>query len=166
MDLLQSLKETQGDTHAQAAVAAKFLLLTLPEAERETFHHALDAAAVLRWFDANLLRKVLKVSIGDALNRFEAISLLPFVEGHRRGAGEVHNIHESTRLGWRKNLASQNIERFRTLSLRCASCFNDNETPAGRIEWIGKLFAASHHGNLRHLDDDEPHYFRWKLFGH
>jgi hypothetical protein len=136
--LLQRLGDTQGDIRAQAALTAEFLVMTPPNAEREPLHAALDAAAVLRWFDADLLRKVLEIPDKDARRRFEALKTFSFVEPYR-GKDEVRNLHESTRLGWRKKIARENLERFRALSARTSSCFADDSSPAGRIEWIYHL---------------------------
>jgi hypothetical protein len=43
--LVQRLNATTGDTQAQAAVAAEFLIMARPEPEREALRSALDAAA-------------------------------------------------------------------------------------------------------------------------
>jgi len=75
--LLERLQATVGDTHAQAVVAAEFALMTRPEAERESLHAALDAAAVLRWFDASLLAKVLEIPEEDGWQRFEMLKAHP-----------------------------------------------------------------------------------------
>ena len=140
--LIERLKATQGDTHAQCAVAAEFLLLAQPEPEREQLRAALDAAAVLRWFDASFLGKMLGIAEADAAKRFDALKALPFVERYRRGEADLRNVHESTRLGWRKELARANCARFRFLSKQAADCFADDATPVGRIEWIYHLLCA------------------------
>src|SRR6516162_8078669 len=134
--LIQSLEQTQGDPWAQAAVTAEFLLMTRPESEREALRDALDAAAVLRWFDAKLLGGVLQISDEKAHHRFEALNTFSFVERYSSGESELRNVHESIRLGWRKNLAGQDPERFRNLSARAASCFAGDNTHKGHIEWI------------------------------
>src|SRR5574340_1830511 len=103
--LVQQLEAAKGDIHRQAAAAAEFLLSAEPEAKRVPLRAGLDAAAVLRWFDVNLLGKVLEISDEEARGRFEALKAMPFVETYRAQDRELHNIHESTRLGWRKRLA-------------------------------------------------------------
>ncbi len=151
--LLQRLKETQGDTHAQAAVTAESLLMTRPEAEREPRRAALDAAAVLRWFDASLLEKMLEITTEDARHRFEILKTFPIIEPYRRGEEELVNIHESTRLGWRKKLAGENLNRFRALSARASAYFANKHTPAGRIEWIYHLLCGDPESGATELED-------------
>src|SRR4029077_17812478 len=106
-DLLQRLGETQGDAHAQAALTAEFLVLARPDEEREPLRAALDAAAVLHWFDAGLLGKVLAIPDEDARSWFQTLKEHSFVE-HYRGESDLHyNLHESTRLGWRIRFAHE-----------------------------------------------------------
>ena len=137
--LIQQLEAMKGDLHAQAAAAAEFLVSSQPEATREALRPALDAAAVLRWFDAGLLGKVLEIPEDEARARFEMASALPFVETYRGHGREGRNLHESTRLGWRKRLAREAPERFRLLSGRAAACFAGDVSVGGRIEWIYHL---------------------------
>jgi hypothetical protein len=139
---LQSLGEAQGDTRAQAAIAAEFLVMTRPKHEHEMIRAAVDAAAVLHWFSAEHLAKVLDVSAADAQLRFSILRSFPFVEPYRRGQSEFYNVHESTRLGWRKKIALVASEWFRALSVRASAYFADDATPAGRIEWIYHLLCG------------------------
>jgi hypothetical protein len=81
-DLLQRLKETQGDTHAQSALTAEFLLINRPDSE--ALSAAVDAAAILHWFDSNLLQKMLEVSAEDGRHRFEALREHSFVERYHK----------------------------------------------------------------------------------
>lgn len=141
-ELLRRLAETQGDTHAQSALAAEFALDAGPEEEREELRAALDAAAVLRWFDDSLLAKLLEIPQEEARRRFEKLKTLPFVERYRRRGQDLSDIHESTRLGWRKKLAQKTPELFRDLSGRAAACFAEDLTPGGRIEWIYHLLCG------------------------
>ena len=127
--LLTRLQATQGDTHAQLALTAEFTLLSQPEAERNRLREALDAAAVLRWFDAELLAKVLEIPYAIARHRVEVLTTWPFVENYRSGSDKLYNLHESTRLGWRKKLAHEQLQRFRALSLRASICFADEPYP-------------------------------------
>jgi tetratricopeptide (TPR) repeat protein len=142
-DLLQRLRETQGDARAQAALTAGFLVLARPNEEREPLRAALDAAAVLHWFDAELLGKVLAIPDEDSRIWSQTLKKHSFVE-HYRGESDLHyNLHESTRLGWRIRFASERPKRFRDLSLRASSCFADDPTPGGRIEWIYHLLCGN-----------------------
>ncbi len=125
-DFLERLTRTKGDPHAQAALAAEFALTTRPPAEHPPLRAALDAAAVLHWFDANLLARMLERPEADVARLVEALKSFTFVERYRRGAGHLHNVHEATRLGWRKRLAAEQPARFRELSARAAACFADN----------------------------------------
>src|ERR1035441_5492610 len=127
---------TKVDFYAQSAVTAEFLLLAQPESERGLLRAALDAAAVLRWFDVDLLGKMLGIAEADAAKRFEALKALPFAERYRRGEADLRNIHEATRLGWRKELANADIPRFQLLSKQASDCFAGDATSAGRIEWV------------------------------
>jgi tetratricopeptide (TPR) repeat protein len=142
-DLLRELTAVQGDTQAQAALTAEFMLLNQPEEQREKLREALDAAAVLRWFNAELLAKVLDISEADTVQRFQFLKSLSFVEVYRSGKDELYNVHESTRLGWRKKLFKEHLQHFRDLSLRVSACFTTDNTAAGRIEWIYHLLCAN-----------------------
>jgi len=71
--LIQQLEGTKGDIHAQAAVTAEFLVSARPEAELEPLHAALDAAAVLRWFDVGLLARLLEIPSDEASKRVEVL---------------------------------------------------------------------------------------------
>jgi len=134
--LLQRLSETQGDTQAQAAVIAEFTIETRPEAERERLTAALDAAAVLHWFDAELLGQILQLANADARHGYVTLKSFPFVECYSGKGDGPRNLHEATRLGWRKKLAEARPDRFRELSRQAAACFADAPSPAARIEWI------------------------------
>jgi tetratricopeptide (TPR) repeat protein len=140
-DLLQRLRDTQGDTRAQAALTAEFLVVSRPDEERGPLRAVLDAAAVLHWFDAELLVNVLETPDEDA-RRFEGLKEYSFVERYRGETDERYNLHESTRLGWRTKLARERPERFRALSATASSCFANDASPAGRIEWIYHLLSA------------------------
>jgi len=151
--LMQRLEAASGDTRAQAAVAAEFVLMARPEAEREPLRSALDAAAVLRWFDASLMEKVLEIPDDEARKRFEELKALPFVERYRRSEHDLLNVHESTRLGWRKQLAHEWPERFADLSAKVAACFADDFTPAGRIDWIYHLLCGDPERGATELEE-------------
>src|SRR5579872_5439812 len=123
-ELVQRLEASKGDTRAQSVVAAEFVLMTLPEVHRKRLRALMDAASVLRRFDASTLGKVLEIQKEEALNRLDDLRTnMPFVERDSGREGELFNIHESTRLGWRKQLADGTPERFRILSARAAACF-------------------------------------------
>lgn len=141
--LVQRLRETEGDPQAQAAVAAEFLLAGRPEAERASLAAGLDAAAVLRWFDPGLLGRVLELDAAAAGRLHQELSALPFVEPYPGRAPESRNLHEATRLGWRRKLAAEQPQRLRALSLKAADCFAEDSRPAGQTEWIYQRLAAA-----------------------
>lgn len=141
-DIVQSLVETRGDPDAQAAAAAEFVVSARPEGEREALRAALDAAAVLRWFDTELLARLLDLTEKDAGKTFDTLIPLPFIERYRVNPRDLRNVQKSTRLGWRKQLASRAPQRLRDLSARAQACFADDLTPAGRIEWIYHLLIS------------------------
>src|SRR5215470_17500077 len=141
-DLIQSLEQTQGDTRAQSALSAEFLLMAHWKEKYELQRPAMDAAAVLRWFDANLLARVLDISNADAQARFEALRALPVIESRSARGPASYNVQQLTRLGWRNRLAIGNPVRFRTLSANAAGCFANDVTYPGRIEWIYHLLCA------------------------
>src|SRR6266446_5010089 len=141
-DFLLRLRDTQGDTRAQAALTAEFVVVSRPRDEQQPLRAGLDAAAVLHWFNAQLLEKVLEIPEDEAQRRLETLKEHSFVE-HYRGESDLHyNLHESTRLGWRIRFARERPERFRAFSLRASSCFAENSTPNGRIEWIYHLLCG------------------------
>jgi tetratricopeptide (TPR) repeat protein len=116
--------------------------MTRPEAEREPLRASLDAAAILHWFDAGLLEKVLEIPWTEARSRVHTLMQHSFVEPYRGASDKRFNLHESTRLGWRTWLAGERLDRFRAVSARAASCFADGMTPTDRIEWIYHLLCG------------------------
>lgn len=117
-------------------------MTALPELKREPIRAALDAAAVLHWFDAALLVQMLEIPSEDEQHRFEILKTFSFVESYRSRDQELLNVHESTRLGWRRKIAEENPEGFRTLSARAAAYFADDANPISQIEWIYHLLCA------------------------
>src|SRR5271157_4812451 len=122
-DFLKRAAEARGDPQIQAALAAQFVLATQPEPKQAALSAGLGGAALLHWFNRALLEIMLEISPAEALERFAALKSLPFVERYRRGDGDLYNVHESTRLGWRRHMARTNPDGFRNLSTRSALCF-------------------------------------------
>lgn len=141
-DLLQQLKNAKGDTRAQSALTAEFLVTARPESEREPLRASIDAAAILHWFDAGLLEKMLEIPWAEARNRVHTLAQHSFVEPYRGVADQHFNLHDSTRLGWRRKFAGERPEQFRALSFRASSCFADDLAPPSRVEWIYHLLCA------------------------
>lgn len=86
-DLLQRLRAARGDIHAPAAMMAEGLLASLPEAERAPLRDAFDAAAVVHWFDAELLRRLLDLPAEAAEARLATLAGLSVVEPYHRVGG-------------------------------------------------------------------------------
>jgi hypothetical protein len=78
-DFLERTEKAKGDPQIQAALTAAFALEVRPEPERAALRASLDAAAVLHWFDAGPLERMLEVSGGEAAEQFEALKSLPFI---------------------------------------------------------------------------------------
>src|SRR6266700_5625445 len=114
-ELIRRLRNSRGDTRAQAAVAAEFTVLARSEAEREPLRAALDVVAILRWFDLSLLAAMLDLSAAEAERQFEALKHLPFIEPFGPSNLARSKMHEATRLGWRMRLAREEKAKFRAL---------------------------------------------------
>jgi tetratricopeptide (TPR) repeat protein len=126
-----------------------------PEAEQRPLRAALDAAAVLHWFDGRLLEKLLGVSQEEGLRWVEILQEYSFVERYHGKIDDRFNLHESTRLGWRMKFASERLDQFRDVSARAALCFADSNIPSDRIEWIYHLLCGDPDvgaSNLEKLD--------------
>ena len=78
----------------------------------------LDAAAVLHWFDVQLLAHLLDLDETEARRRFDRLGKLPFVEKFPDRHVVMRNVHETTRLAWRKRLAMERPNVWQTLSAR------------------------------------------------
>ena len=150
--LIEKLKTTQGDVQAQAALMAEFRLSVYPEPQRRALREALDAAAVLHWFDSWLLAQVLAIPEIEARGRFEQLQGLSFIEHYGRPDRGLFNVHEATRVGWRRRLAAEDLGRLRELSDRAADCFAGDQPAAGRIEWIYHLLCADPDGGAGALE--------------
>jgi tetratricopeptide (TPR) repeat protein len=137
-ELLQDLKAAKGDIFAQAAVTAEGLIGACDPSGSIVLREAFNAAATLRWFDEEFLALVLGLQHAEIRPVIGELRALPFVEPWGGGT-ERWNIHEATRLGWRRRMASREQPTFRNLSLRAANIFSDHSTPEGRIEWAYHL---------------------------
>ena len=67
---------------------------------------------------------------------------LPFLERFPSRDGGVWNVHDATRLGWRRRLLEDQPAWFRALSARAAVFFQQAAGPAGRIEWAYHFLSA------------------------
>src|ERR1700730_12612906 len=109
-DFLQRAKKFKGDPQIQAALAAEFAVAARAEPEQSVFRAALDAAALLHWFDAGLLEQMLELPAEDALKRIDALKSLPFVERYR----QAWTFQGPRRSGWA--IARLHIQGRRTRS--------------------------------------------------
>jgi Flp pilus assembly protein TadD len=152
-DILRKLEAAKGDVQAQAVITADFALSVQPAREREQLTSALDAAAVLRWFDVPILAHMLEVDETETRQRFESLCLLPFVETFPVRGSDTRNIHDATRFGWRKRLAREQPIRWRELSSRAAAWFGGRDGTAARIEWVYHLLSADPDAGARCLEE-------------
>src|SRR5688572_21021419 len=139
--LVEKLEACRGDLQAQAAIAAEFRVLEQTEVDREALLRAMDAGGVLRSFDVGLITRVLGIWEQEAQQSLELLDTMPFSETVRTRRGEFRNLHDATRIGWRRHLARSAPKRLRSLSLRAAACF-ETADPADRVERIYHLLCG------------------------
>jgi len=65
-DIIRKVEAAAGDVRAQAVITAEFAVALQTESIRERLRAALDAAAVLRWFDVQLLGRLLEIGEVEA----------------------------------------------------------------------------------------------------
>ena len=110
-DFLTRLQATSSDEE-RAQITLQFNLDNQSKVVRE----AVQAAAVLHWFDHNVLNFVLETPLSDA--EFNALVSLPYVEAFpERG----WNVHEKTRDMLCDKLWHEDVSRYRKLSRRAAT---------------------------------------------
>jgi hypothetical protein len=135
-------EKAKGDEQLQAALSAEVPLIYKPEPEQAELRAALNAAAVLHWFDAELLKQMLAISTEEASARLDKLKSFKFVEDYRRWESGFYNVQGVTRLGWRRHMNLENPDGFRDLSMRAAACFAEDLTPVGRIEYVYHLLGG------------------------
>lgn len=159
---IRDLEAVEGDFYDKATVAAEFFLSTFPEGDRIPLRAALDAAAVLRCFDATLLMHVLFLSKVEAEDQFKILKNFPFVEHFPNQVRELRSINQPTRIGWRKKLSREQPDRFRQLSGRAAACFAGFLSSKEHIEWIYHLLYADYDNAIVELGKLEQ---KWIIKG-
>src|SRR5277367_2292745 len=117
-DIIRKLEAARDDVRAQAVTTAEFALALQTDSICERLRSALDAAAVLRWFDVPLLGRLLELGEAEALELFDALATLPFLERFPSRTRDLRNVHDATRLGWRRRLSEDKPASFRALSAR------------------------------------------------
>lgn len=140
-EIIQQQEAGDDNIYNQAAIAAECLVSNTLQHTKEEMRAAVDAGSLLRWFDANLLGQVLGLTENEAVRHFTLLSNLPFVETYISAERDFRSVHDATRLGWRRRMASHNSARFRTLSWRAATYFTGRAYD-DRIERIYHLLCG------------------------
>lgn len=110
-NLLMRLQTAQSDDE-RAWITLQFNL----DNQSQVIREAVQAAAVLHWFDHKMLNFVLEISLTDV--EFSALVSLPYVEAFpERG----WNVHEKTRDMLCDKLWNEDVLRYRKLSRRAAT---------------------------------------------
>lgn len=117
-NLLERLQAAQSDEE-RAWITLQFNLDT----QSKAVHTAVQAAAVLHWFDREMLVYVLETPLAEA--EFSALVALPYVEIF---PGRGWNVHEKTRDLLRDKLWREDRARYRKFSRRAAACCRKRNT--------------------------------------
>ena len=128
-DVIARVQAASSDPH-KLALTTLDIVLSAHEPELRT---ALEAAAIPHWFTPPILARLLQIDEAKAYGYIERLQQLPMVESVEARKG--WNVHELTRLAVRSELARQQPDRFRELSLHAAGCFTDDE-PHQHVEAI------------------------------
>lgn len=141
--LITDLEGARGHPLRQGPLIMDFLLDELPEADRALFVAALDAAAVLRYFDRSLLTRVVCGFDYDSDLRWSELCELPFVRSFGTDTSGRFCLQETFRRGWRARLASRDPDYFRALALRCAEVLKATDSWMDRSEALYHRLSAS-----------------------
>lgn len=142
MDLaeqLRVLQDAQGNPVKLALATVDLTFPDLPASERTVLKAALGETAIPHWFDESILAVLLEVPKQESAARIARLRKLTIVEPFRARGDNAVNVHETTRLAIRKQMAADELTRFRRLARRATACFTDDRTCAGRVEWIYHL---------------------------
>lgn len=132
MNLFQNLLErlqTARSDEERAWITLQFNL----DAQAEAVREAVSAAAVLHWFDHDILSFILETKLTEA--EFSALLALPYVEEF---PGRGWNVHDKTRDLLRDKLWREDQARYRKISRRAAACCRKHSTtdPAWQTEAV------------------------------
>ena len=152
-DVLRKLQDAKGDVRAQAVITADFALSVQSPHEREKLKDALDAAAVLHWFDLPIMTHMLQVDESESRRRLELLCRFPFVESFPLRGKNASNIHDATRFGWRARLAREQPILWRKMSAQAAEWFAGRDEISSRIEHAYHLLCADPVCGARHLEE-------------
>ena len=139
MDLTEQLRvldAAKGDPAKLALATVDLAYPTLEEAERAALRQSLEAAAIPHWCDETMLAALLEIPLDESAAQLSGLNKLTVLEPFRARGENAVNVHEATRLALRQAMATNSLNRFRTLSTRMVALFASDFTPAGRIEWI------------------------------
>lgn len=127
-NLLEQLQAAQSNEE-RAWITLQFNLDTQPVAVRK----AVSAAAVLHWFDHEMLNFILETNLAEA--EFHSLIALPYIEEF---PGRGWNVHEKPRDLLRDKLWQEDQARYRKTSRRAAACCRKRNTtdPAWQVEAV------------------------------
>jgi tetratricopeptide (TPR) repeat protein len=141
-DQLRVLQAAQGDPAKLALATVDLAYPAMADVERAALKEALEAAAVTHWCDEAILAALLEISAEESAARLARLRQLSVVEPFPARGSNAVNVHEAARLALRQAMAGDPDSRFRALSSRAVRYFRDDDTAAGRIEWIYHLLCA------------------------
>ena len=136
------LKQAQGDPARLALATVELAYPELPDNEKAALKEALQAAAMPHWCDESILSALLQIPLEESATRLSRLRGLNVVEAFPARGQSAVNVHETSRLALRLRLFKDDQATFRRLSGWAVSCFAEDYTPSGRIEWIYHLLCA------------------------
>ena len=140
---LKLLKDAQGDPAKLALASVDLAFPELPENKRVAIKQSLEAAAIPHWCDEDILAALLEDSQPNYADLLVCLQDLNVVEQFPARGSTALNVHEATRLALRRQMASDEKDKFRALSIQAAAYFADELNPAARIEWIYHLLCGN-----------------------
>jgi tetratricopeptide (TPR) repeat protein len=118
------IQEVLDQIHAAGGDPQKLLLTTLDVAlsvHGQDLRAVIEAAAIPHWYTPEILAQMLGVDQALAEEYVRRLRQLSMVESFEARGG--WNVHEATRLALRRDLYSNQAERFRELSSAASKCF-------------------------------------------
>lgn len=135
----------------------------LPETFQAELKRCLEAIAIPRWCDETMLAALLDLNPADSADRLARLHGLNIVEPDPARGETAVKLPPATRQVLRRILSTVEPGRFRTLSLRAAAHFQENPSPAARIEWIFNLLCGDPERGADELKKLDHH---WTSQGH
>jgi hypothetical protein len=136
------LQAAQGDPAKLALATVDLACPSLPDAERFALKQSLEAAAIPHWCDEAILAALFEIPNQESAAQFARLRGLSIVEPCPARGDNAMNVHEASRLAFRKRMMADEEARFRTLSVRAAAHFAEDPAPARRVEWIYHLLCG------------------------